>query len=116
MEVVHEYEEVVYGGTPANTVKSITPLLAPLQSTLDTTVFNVEVNSVNSISIEVGVIGQPALFMGVRVKVTVPIVPAFGVQSTDCGVFKGAVAVPSIVSLEKTPFGAVQTPINVSVT
>ena len=62
-------------------------------------------------------LGHPATFVGVKVSVTIPVVPGIGVQSTNCGVLAGAVAVPSIPALLKfPPAEELQFPVNVSVT
>jgi hypothetical protein len=61
-------------------VRLIEPFVSPLHVIFVGTAANVEVNCVRFTENEAGVIGQPRLLVGVSVNVTVPVVPAAGVN------------------------------------
>ena len=75
-------------------------------------------NCVKSISIVAGVIGQPALLVGVSVKVTMPVVPGKGVHVVDTAGPIPATAPGLLIGIvpKVPPFEDVQSPVNVSVT
>ena len=94
------------------------PSEPPKHETGETFADKVVLNSVKSINSVAGVIGQPALLVGVNVKVTCPVVPGSGDQVVETAGPTPATAPGLVIEIvpKVPPFEEDQSPVSVSVT